>query len=174
MHANLNEGIWMETQIACKAQSPMLLADGTMPSYWLSGSWNTFMHLLKQTPPLATGRHFFISELLAPPALCPSSIRRRQEKHMQWAGLGVWLQDLQDWRTCRTEVRHHSVTTARLKGSSRLCSLQPRAGALSFLCSFCMYSKMPFQITEFQWQFRYSIISLSTDSAFLHLLVMYI
>lgn len=53
----------------------------------------TFMHLLKQTPPLATGRHFFISELLAPPALCLSSIRRRQENHMQWAGLGVWLQD---------------------------------------------------------------------------------
>lgn len=98
----------------------------------------TFMHLLKQTPPLATGRHFFISELLAPPALCLSSIRCRQENHMQWAGLGVWLQDLQDWRTCRTEVRHHSVTTAGLRGSSRLCSLQPRAGALSFLCSFCM------------------------------------
>lgn len=55
---------------------------------------------------------------------------------MGWAG-GL-AAGPKDRRTCRTEVRHHSVTTAGLRGSSRLCSLQPRAGALSFLCSFCM------------------------------------
>lgn len=114
-------------------------------AFMLAFRFMEHIYAASKTPLLAIGMHFFISELLAPPALCLSSIRCRQVNHMQWAGLGVRLQNLQDL----TEVKHHSVTTAWLGGSSSAVLTSAKGwSSLSSALSVCT-PKYPFKSWDF-------------------------
>lgn len=147
-----------------------------MASCWFSGSWNTFMQLLNQKPSVAVERCFCFSELQCF-AFPPSD---SQPDESWWSG---WSQPLLlDWVLAGRGLAMETCRNPWQKWKNHLHARLPvrtnRHGCIHFiedvgLYLFGLYSKVS-KINEFWWQLRHSIISLSANSAFLHLLVIYI